>query len=240
MARGSYFTIYRTDSSKVLSPEKLEEVKKQYIANHKAHHLPGLDGDAADEEKSAVPLLVDEDFKAGEVWKEGDRSFKPVFSSKTGIAHWKLLSFSFTSYFIALKDHYGMSYYDESKSDIIVSAEDAKQMLMAAKYILGKKYDRAFEELMANSFVEELGESIYYFRRRFSKGKEPIYIDKEESGYAVRFGDDECSREAQEEDSWHEGYLKTLIACLSALFEADDVDWRDSRDEIVLVYSVWG
>lgn len=220
MSSGSFLTIYRVDKKNKLPPEKLEVVKQEYIKNFKEHRMSLSNEDPSEKDlEDSIPLLVEEDFKSGAKYEGMNDMLKPKFSSEDGTAWHELMSFTFNSMFTTLREHYDMSTCVIKRSDVIVSPADAKEILAAAKYILGKKYDKYFEDILANSFLEELGSGVSYFINRYSRSQ-----------------DAECYQEYGCETSSEEVVLRTLVAAISAYFEADDFN---DRYELKLMYSVW-
>jgi hypothetical protein len=219
MASGSFLTIYRVDKKNKIPSKKLEVVKQEYIENFKKHRISLSNEDPSEKDlEDSIPLLVEEDFKSGTFYKRTNDMLKPRFSSEDGTAWYELMSFTFNSMFTALREHYDMSSCVMKRSDVIMSSADAKEILAAAKYILGKKYDRDFEDILANSFLEDLGSGVSYFISRHSGSQNECYQE---------YGCDTSSEEVA---------LRTLVAAISAYFEADDFN---DRYELKLVYSVW-
>lgn len=209
MASGSYITIYLKDLSRKLDAGELESLKKEYADKH-SKSKSAFNEDSND---SGIPLLLRKNAQP-----EDSGRFSPVYSSVDGHAYTKLLSFSFNSSFEGLKRYFSMNAYEPSKSDVELTQLDASLLLTACKYILGKKYDRDFEDVMSNPFVEELGNDLTHFTCRFDKSS--------------RETADEC-------DKYYEDNLKTLIACLNAYAESDE-EILHSGVQLKLVYSVWG
>lgn len=229
MAHGSFIALYLKDSNDKLSDLELRELKREYAERHKEMSITSSKSMSDVEALSmGVPLMLEKGFKHDSGCQGRKSRFEPYYSSIDGSAMTKLISFSFDSMFDCLKDFYGLTTSYPSKSDAIVSHEDAKQMLVACNYALSKHYDKEFEKIMMNPFVDSLGNGLSFFNSRFATGQETSCPD----GMA-EWGIDNLDKE-------HESSLRTLIACLEAYFRSDDILFCTKGQSIEIVYSVWG
>lgn len=125
----------------------------------------------------------------------------------------ELAEATFTSSFTALIDHYNLSYYmeDGRKDRTTITADTARDMLRAVKYLQYEDYSKRTESLLDNPWIEV-----------FSEGCTP-YMEWRDG---VDYGEDEDTQ-------W---YLKRLRQVLEAFLFISN----ESEDQIILLYYAWG
>jgi hypothetical protein len=172
--------------------------------------------------------------KNGEFFKREPGDFTPVhpkfidaeikefdyLDTMTAIPYNVALEYTFNSIFgnvrEMLMDQYDMDSYDPWKSQLVVTEQMARDMLVAANYILLEHFDEKMEKVMDNPFIDVIGSmsdkySEYKYRLKFPNDEEP-FVEEE---------DNTCVIES----------LKTILSAFLT---------TDKPDEYVLVAEVWG
>ena len=114
-----------------------------------------------------------------------------------------------------LSDEYQLDPYDPSRSQMVIDEKMAKDMLVAANYILLEHFDEKIEKVMDNPFIEPIGSmsdrySEYKYRLKFPDDTEPF--DEEDNTYTIE-------------------RLRTILeAYLST----------ETSDDYILVVELWG
>lgn len=229
MSSESYFTLYRKYSKVKASSEELDALKNEYFLANKKNLFTGNQDD------KALPLLLYAGFKANFAAGESEENKTDIYYSKDGTKHVRLLDFHFCSTFTALKEHFNLDPYRVNQQSIFISKADAKNILQAIEYILDGEYDKKFEKILNNEYVDILGKGYSLFDNRFKASKDPIYIDKEGHGYTVNFNDCIYDAETSESDEYANFNLCRTRACLLAFLNAEESTWDD--EELVLEYS---
>jgi hypothetical protein len=126
----------------------------------------------------------------------------------------ELVQADFTSSFTSLIEHYYLSYYNESgrKDRVVISAETARNMLQAVKYLMYEDYSKRLEELINSEWIEVFSELC------------PDYLKwKHNEDY-------------EDEDSiWYLKRLKQVLETFLFIHSESDHD-----DGILLLYFAWG
>lgn len=171
--------------------------------------------------------------KNGEFFKREPGDFTPVhpkfidaeikefdyLDTMTAIPYNVALEYTFNSVFgnvrEMLMDQYGMDSYDPWKSQLVVTEQMARDMLVAANYILLEHFDEKIEKVMDNPFIDVIGSmsdkySEYKYKLKFPNDEEPFVEE-----------DNTCVIES----------LKTILSAFLT---------TDNPDEYVLVAEVWG
>ena len=235
MSSGSYFTLYRKYNKEKAPTEVLDAIKNEYFLANKKDYF----GQKQDEEamKVDVPVLMHAGFK-GDDTADDDEEKLNVYYDADGVKHVKLLEFSFCSTFTALKEHFNLNPYSFKQSSTLISKLEAEKILQAIEYILSEEYNKKFEAVLNNKYIKILGDGYSPFDTRFSKAKDPIYIEKSSRGnYTVNFSDYTFDAERSESDSDVEFNLSRTRACLLAFLNADESSWNG--EELVLEYSAY-
>lgn len=231
MSSGSYMTIYRKLHKNVVSKDKLDAIREEYYKSNKS---ACFNADRSEELLRAdVPILLEDGYKA----EQHCCGQSQLFYDKDGVKHIKLLSFHFSSSFTCLKEHWNLNPYTHSQESVIVSANDVKNLLQAAKYVLSGEYSKKFEEILSNDYVELLGKDYPPFAHRFRTAAEPIYIEREGRNFKVVRGDYGFEDEEADCTSYAKHALETLVACLEAFVRAECYDF--DGEELVLEYSAY-
>ena len=230
MASGSYFTIFRKSNSITLPADKLEVLKAEYMKSH-----DGLFPKEKDKNCN-IPLLMQEDFV------HSDYSIKDAKSNnyydKDGVLHEKLLAFDFCSTFTCLKEKFNLNAYKNAECSVMISQDEARKMLQAIKYVLSGEYNKKFEDILNNEYVQLFGDGYSLFDNRFSKHKDKIYVDKDNNdGYSISFGDSQWDAEIAESDDDIVFNLTRTKSCLQAFLDATCYSFDDF--ELVLEYVAW-
>lgn len=118
----------------------------------------------------------------------------------------------FTSSFTSLIEYYYLSYYTESgrKDRVVITAETARNMLQAVKYLMYEDYSKRLEEILNNEWIEVFSELS------------PDYLKWKHNG--------------DYEDEYSMGYLKRLKQVLETFLFIHS----ESDDDILLLYFAWG
>lgn len=234
MSSGSYFTIYRKHIKSKVDQATLDALKNEYYLSNKDSIFSSNVDDA--KLKEDMPLLLNAKFShRRECSSETDKCM--TYYDANGYVYDKLLEFWFGSSFSCLRDSLNLNRNTFNRCSTFISKVEAKQMLQAIEYVLSGKYSREFEDILNNEYVDIFGEGYSRFDNRFNSRKDPIYIDKNNDGYCIHFGDYQCSLEIVECDDEHIISLKRARVCLLAFLEAEESSWND--EEIVLEYSVY-
>ena len=236
MSSGSYFTLYRRYNKEKAPSEVLDAIKNEYFLANKKDCFGAKQDDEA--MKKDLPILMDAGFKSDHSEREQDSSKIDVYYDADGVKHVKLLEFSFCSTFTALKEHFNLNPYSFKQSSTLISKLEAEKILQAIEYILGEEYSKKFEAVLNNEYIKILGDGYSPFDTRFSKAKDPIYIEKSSRGnYTVNFNDYTFDAERAESDSDVVFSLNRTRACLLAFLNADESSWNG--EELVLEYSAY-
>lgn len=233
MSSGSYFTIYRKHVDKVASKETIDALKEEYFKSNK-NGLFGPSSKSDDELRDDIPVIMDASFKSE---RDESDSKNNIFYDKDGITYEKLLDFHFISTFSCLKEEWRMNAYSFKEASRIVSKDEVEKILQAIKYVLGEKYDKHFEDVLSNEYVNLFGEEYSPFVNRFKKSKLPLYIDKEGHSYKVTRGDDGFEAEIADSDASAKWNMEHAKACLEAFIHAESHPWNN--EELVLEYSAY-
>lgn len=229
MSSGSYFTIYRKTKDKV-SSDVIDNLKNEYFLANKNSLCSSQYND--EDLKNDIPMLMESNFKYGSLLEnESD-----IYYDKDGYVYKRLLDFNFNSTFRSLKEKFNLNPYRHSQSSVIIDRNEAKMINQAVKYVLSEKYDKNFEKILDNEYVELLGNGYSLFDNRFKKSKNPIYIKKNDDGYEISF-DDGYENEIEDWDSDIIFSLKKVGRCLEAYLNADDYSFDNER--LILVYSAF-
>lgn len=236
MSSGSYFTLYRRFNEVKAPSETIEALKNEYfLANKKELFAEKQDDEAM---KKDIPLLLWAGFKADFAEREAEDNKTDVYYSDDGTKHIKLLVFHFGSTFTALKDdHFCLNPYKFNQNSVLISKLEAEKILQAIDYVLSEDYNKKFEQVLNNGYVELLGNGYSPFDKRFRHSHEPIYIDREGHGYTVNFGDSGYSNEISESDEDVKFNLNCAKACLLAFLNAEESTY--DGEELVLEYSAY-
>lgn len=171
--------------------------------------------------------------KNGEFFKREPGDFTPVhpkfidaeikefdyLDTMTAIPYNVALEYTFNSVFSnvreMLMDQYGMDSYDPWKSQLVVTEQMARDMLVATNYILLEHFDEKIEKVMDNPFIDVIGSmsdkySEYKYKLKFPNDEEPFVEE-----------DNTCVIES----------LKTILSAFLT---------TNNPDEYVLVAEVWG
>ena len=231
MSSGSYFTIYRKHKNTHLTLENLNALKDEYYKSN--NEFSSKDNTTKCEDN--IPLLMHEAFTA----KSYDFDSKNnKYYDKDGVLHEKLLDFHFCSSFTCLKEHFSLNAYKPSQSSIFISTDEAKKMLQAINYILSKKYDKAFEDILDNEYVNLFGNGFSLFDDRFKCHIDrKIYLDKTGDGYIISFGDSQWDAEIAECDDDIVFSLRRVKSCLNAFLDAETYSYDGF--ELILEYSAY-
>lgn len=228
MSSGSYFTIYMKHTKKKVAQDVLDALKEQYRkSNQNSFSSSSKDPDD-------FPILMHASFKSE--LQEDDENCS-VYYDKDGVVHDKLLEFHFGSSFTCLKEKFRTNAYVFSESSVIVSKAEAEKMLQAIEYVLSEDYSKKFEDILDNEYVEVFGRGFSKFDDRFSSSSEKVYIDKNDDGWTLSFGDSQWEAEIQRDDEDTCFNLKRVRSCLRAFLDAESYEW--SGQELVLEYSTY-
>lgn len=235
MSSGSYFTIYRKYSKIKASQDALDALKNEYFLANKNE----LFGGNRDEEalKNDMPLLMHDGYRHDNMGSSEDNKSNIYYSSEDGTKHDMLLEFHFCSSFTCLKEKFNLNAYSFSRSSIFISRSEAQKMLQAIDYVLSEDYNKKFESILGNEYVELFGEGYSPFDSRFKKHRDPMYIDRDGRNYAISFGDTTIAAETAESDADVQFNLNRIRACLLAYLNAEEDTWDD--EELVLEYSAY-
>ena len=110
-------------------------------------------------------------------------------------------------------------------------------MLQAIDYVLSEDYNKKFESILGNEYVELFGEGYSPFDSRFKKHRDPMYIDRDGKSYTVSFGDNMIDAETAESTADVQFNLNRIRACLLAYLNAEEETWNG--EELVLEYSAY-
>ena len=230
MSSGSYFTIYRKHNRKTVQDDVLNAIKEQYRMSNRESFSTHQEKDLDD-----FPVLMHASFKAGSCNEDSDEC--STWYDKDGYVYDKLLEFHFGSSFTCLKDKFRTNPYKYSESAVIVSRSEAEKMLQAVEYLLSEDYNRSFEEILNNEYVDILGRGFSLYDDRFVKPRDKVYIDKEGHGWTASFGDYQYDVETAENDNDIRFSLKRMRSCLRAFLDAECYEWNGY--ELVLEYSTY-
>lgn len=182
MSSGSYFTIYRKCIDSKLELDKLNALKNEYQKSNNTFFS------TSSTNIDDIPLLMHECFSADA--NVDSPSNKNKYYDLNGVLHEKLLEFHFCSTFSCLKDKFNLNPYKFKESSVFISRVEAKHMLQAINYILNEKYDKTFENILDNEYVDIFGNGYSLYDDHFSNAHEIIYVDKNKDNYAITFGDE--------------------------------------------------
>lgn len=230
MSSGSYFTIYRKCKNVVLEAEKLQALRNEYIDAVKN----GLFGYNKDNAKDDIPLLLHDGYKSNSYDLECKNN---NFYDNDGILHERLLDFHFGSSFTCLKTEFNLNPYINKESSVFISKDEASKMLQAINYILSNDYSKKFEEILNNKYVDIFGDGYSLFDDRFKQKKDRIYVDKNDDGYMLSFGDEQYDIEVKETDDDIIFSLSRARSAIMAFLEAETYSYDGF--ELVLEYSVY-
>ena len=233
MSSGSYFTIYRKLKNDIASKDVIDSIRNEYFLSTKKGLFENT-GKSDDELKTDIPVLMDLSFKS-ELSEHSDENF--IFYDSNGVKHIKLLEFHFCSTFSCLKEYWSMNAYSFKDASRLVSKSEVEKILQAINYVLSEKYDKKFEEILSNEYVEVFGTEYSPFINRFKKSSTPIYIDREGHNYKITKGDYGFDVEIAENDADAKWNLNHVKACLEAFMYAECYSWRN--EELVLEYSAY-
>ena len=233
MSSGSYFTIYRKHTDKLVDGSVIEFVKHEYYLSNKN----GLSNDKDDDNlKKDMPLLMCAGHKANHEYDpEGNKL--NIYYDANGYAYDKLLEFHFCSTFTCLKEHFHLNPYKFSEQSIFISRCEAEKMLQAIEYLLSECYDKTFERILNNEYVSLFGDGYSPYDNRFKSHKDPIYIDKDGENYTLSFRDYCSDREVEESDNDVRFNLNRTKACLLAFLNAEENSY--DNEELILEYSAY-
>ena len=227
MSSGSYLTLYRKHINQKVSSDVLDAVKEQYKKSNESCF-------SVSKKSDDFPLLMHASFKPEPQESDEDCS---TYYDKDGIVHDKLLEFHFGSSFTALKEKFRINSYIFSESSTLISKSEAEKMLQAIKYILSKNYNREFEDMLSNEYVNVFGNGLSFFDDRFIQHNDKVYIDKDGENWVVSFGDYQWNAEINECDEDIIFDLKRVSTCLKAFLDAECYEWNGH--ELVLEYSAY-
>ena len=137
----------------------------------------------------------------------------------TAIPYNIALEYTFNSIFSEVRemlmDQYDMDSYDPWKSQLVVTEQMARDMLVAANYILLEHFDEKIEKVMDNPFIDVLGSmsdkySEYRYKLKFPKDEEP-FVENDNTNL-----------------------IESLKTILSAYLTAEN------QNDYILVIEVWG
>ena len=238
MSSGSYFTIYAKHKKQKVSEEVLNALKNEYYLSNKKNIYKEISSEEDERLKKDLPIFMHAAFNSDfSKMTSEDESSDIYYAQDASICN-KLLEFHFCSSFVCLKEHFSLNAYKYSESSTIISKSLAKEMLQAIEYVLSEKYDKTFENVLNNDFIEVFGNGYSLFDNRFHQEHKPIYIDKEfKDGYVIRFDDYGYEKEIIENDNGIRHDLNKAKACLLAYLNAEDNSWEDN--ELILEYSAY-
>ena len=142
-----------------------------------------------------------------------------LVDTETSIPYNIALEYAFNSIFgevrEMLMDQYGLNSYAPWNSQMVVSREMARDMLVAANYILLEHFDEKIEKVMDNPFIDSIGSMSekyleYQYKLKFPNDSEPFHDE-----------DNVCM-------------IESLRTILSAFLDTD------KTEGYVLVLEVWG
>ena len=232
MSSGSYLTIYRKNNKKV-ADEILNTVKNEYYLRNKADDFS--ENKSEEDLRNDIPLFLDADFKSDSEVDGADKS--DVYYMADGTICKKLLDFHFGSSFVCLKEEFHLDSYKFNRNSSVISKPEAEKMLQAVEYVLNEKYDRQFELVLNNNYVEMFGDGYSPFDRRFAKLHDSLFIEKVSNGYSIEFIDPYVEHERNESDAWIKCNLTTLRAGLLAYLNAEEYTYYGQ--DLILEYSVY-
>ena len=191
MSRGSTFVILRrnSDSVKVTEEQVMEKYKDWYDCLGKSLVFDDIPDIAYYDKRTYV-----------------DKNTMELLTILTEC--------NFTSSFTTLIEHYYLSYYNtsERKDRIVITAETARNMLQAVKYLMYEDYSKRLEELLNNEWIEVFSELC------------PDYLKWKHN------------EEYEDEDSmWYVNRLKQVLETFLFIRSEADHD-----DDILLLYFAWG
>ena len=232
MGIDTYFRVWRRFNKKTGSTEEIAALREQYKLRNAADDY-SADHDKNEEEHARdMPILLARGFKA-DVSCSSDEDCDPkvAFGNEDGKTYFHLASFFFGRSLGELRDYYNLNSCKRSRYTSFVPRDDVKKIVQAARYLLGGNYSDETEALLENDFIKALGETYPRWSCRKSKANEKIYIDKNDGGWMVSFGDPEGDREIEEENASAEWLLKKLECCLAGALEIETS--YDGDDDIV-------
>jgi len=146
----------------------------------------------------------------------------------------------FSSSFDELSGYWNLP-YDGKMSQYFISKDEAKEINVAAKYLANGKYDKDFESLLDNRFIEILSDLMpNYGKRGANKDGLCLFVDKEDDGsYKItdhRWEWGECEDETESEGKYILENLSYVMGLyLKELSESVDYDGKILR-EVRLMY----
>ena len=152
----------------------------------------------------------------------GDWDF--VLDEKDGTCYDSILHLEFNSIFSDLREHYdnteNLDSYGNDRH--VISRDEAVEMVRAIDYILLGKYDKGFEEVMGNEFVDIFGNldreySLWKYRQMFPEDTEYRGADLDDLRSSLR-------------------EIRTILD--SYLIATNDPD--ENLGKYLLTYVVWG
>lgn len=281
MSRGSTFTLYRAYNNFKINEETKNKILTAYHDFNKKHdwyHDGAFNENLTEEEKDKIkrereerwtndiPIVLNLDFNENYNWDSSKNSDNETISEYRNrkYANYalkddgrycdKLLEWNFTSGFDCLIEHFGLNYCTFDRNSVIISIEDAKEMLTAVEYLLGGKWDDSLERSMNNKWIKIFSDGgncdsywKYVYRHKISKnGKIHKFSD---NGVEVTVSipssnnndeeDDYSFAETSESNEAMEFYLRNTANALRAFIESDNWSYGNET-ELILVYSSWG
>ena len=282
MSRGSTFTLYRAYNNFKIDDSLRSNLLSAYHDFNKKHDWGcSLSDDIPDDEKNKllaerekrwtddIPLVMnldfnpdynfDHDMKDGESLESyRSRKYANFVLRDDGRFCDKLLEWDFNSGFDCLIEHYHLNYCNFRDNSVIITKEDAKEMLSAIEYLLGGKWDDTIEMAMNNHWIKIFSDGgncdsywKYVYRHRdvakkktykFSEGGVEVAVNVPNCGSKNTENEDDNEAylaELSESNETAEFYMRNTANALRAFLESDNWSYGNET-ELVLVYSSWG
>lgn len=161
MSRGSYFELLKESRDQKRGVEICRACKPK----------------AQDEANGADPFILKR-LEDGRFFPS-DSSWDLVLDEKDGTCYDSVLHLEFNSIFSSLREHYeefeNLNSYGNDRH--VISRDEAVEMVRAIDYILLGKYDKGFEDVLGNEYVEIFGDldreySLWKYRQTFPEDTE--------------------------------------------------------------------
>lgn len=157
MSHGSWFSILRDDNKQMAD----DSVITQFFEEH--------DGILNDPLYKAEKTLDDiQDYFALDLKKH------TVINVKNKKLYIELMNVHFNSEFDSLVKYYNMNAYTKH-CQLKITYNQAQQMIQAIRYILSEKYEKQFEIILNNEYLEAFEDLYPIFGDRFRKKDEEYY-----------------------------------------------------------------
>lgn len=284
MSRGSTFTLYRAYNNFKIDETRQSQLRASYYDFNKKHDWGcSLNDGLTESEKSKIiaerekrwtediPLVMNMNFTADYNFEHDSKNCKTLEQYRNrkyanfvlrddGRFCDMLLDWDFNSSFDCLIEHYNLNYCNFRDRAVIITKEDAKEMLSAIEYLLGGRWDDAIETTMNNPWIRVFSSGgncdsywKYVYRHRDAAKKTTYKFS--DSGVEVTVNIPKCNSKKTEDgdEEYDESYLAELSEsnetveynmrnaanALRAFLESDNWSYGNET-ELVLVYSSWG